>query len=608
MTEMKKAYIIIILVIAALVASGACLASVPTKMSYQGKLTTSSGAVAPDGTYSMVFRLYFLQTGGTPLWTETQSVETRGGVFSVFLGSVTPLASTAFSGTTWLSVEVNGSLITPRAQIVSVGYAMRAAVAETVPDGSITSAKIASRAVTYSQIASNSVSADKLQMNAVTSAKINAGAVTADKLDPAVFTALGLTARSVDAIFNVKDYGAVGDGVADDTTAFQNALNAASARGGGIAYAPTGSYKIATHLNVPANVTLQGVWRAPTANNVWRDNVGTLLLAYEGEGSPDGTAFITLNENSTLKGVAIFYSEQTADLSQPRQYPYTISIPYTNPQTTLTDNPSVIDCTVINPYQCLRFAGAGRHYVHGLYGQPLYMGIWVDMCYDVGRIENVHFGPYFTEGLPQYQALADWQRANGTGILFSRSDWQYVLNTYVNGYNYGYHFVQSSGGANQEILPGGNTSGNFAGIAANNCNTAVLIDRCSPTGVLIASGEFVASDRAVYFTLSASDSVVGMTNCSFWGASNRIATVASGMLSLSDCSMRDWNKNNNGEYAVVATGGRVSISGCSFATNGNVASIGSGITGAIIIGNQGVATSEISNSAGSKCITANNVP
>ena len=51
--------------------------------------------------------------------------------------------------------------------------------------------------------------------------------------------------------FNVKDYGAVGNGVANDTTAIQNAINAAkaaSAPGGGPyrvpVYFPAGYYYI----------------------------------------------------------------------------------------------------------------------------------------------------------------------------------------------------------------------------------------------------------------------------------------------------------------------------------------------------------------------------
>src|SRR5436853_313549 len=41
---------------------------------------------------------------------------------------------------------------------------------------------------------------------------------------------------------NVKDYGAAGNGIINDTLAFQNALNDAGAAGGGIVVAPRGTY------------------------------------------------------------------------------------------------------------------------------------------------------------------------------------------------------------------------------------------------------------------------------------------------------------------------------------------------------------------------------
>lgn len=61
--------------------------------------------------------------------------------------------------------------------------------------------------------------------------------------------------------FNVKDpdYGAVGDGSTDDTTAIQAALDAADAAGGGIVFFPLGDYKITTALTLYPGVTLQGV-------------------------------------------------------------------------------------------------------------------------------------------------------------------------------------------------------------------------------------------------------------------------------------------------------------------------------------------------------------
>lgn len=42
--------------------------------------------------------------------------------------------------------------------------------------------------------------------------------------------------------FNVRDFGAVGDGATDDTEAIQAAIDAAEAAGGGTVYFPAGDY------------------------------------------------------------------------------------------------------------------------------------------------------------------------------------------------------------------------------------------------------------------------------------------------------------------------------------------------------------------------------
>ena len=43
-------------------------------------------------------------------------------------------------------------------------------------------------------------------------------------------------------IFNVTNYGAIGNGVKDNTTNIQNTINAANAAGGGIVEIPAGNY------------------------------------------------------------------------------------------------------------------------------------------------------------------------------------------------------------------------------------------------------------------------------------------------------------------------------------------------------------------------------
>lgn len=58
---------------------------------------------------------------------------------------------------------------------------------------------------------------------------------------------------------SVKDFGAVGDGTTDDTTAIQATINAVNALTmNGAVYLPTGTYKISTSLNVPYGVSIYG--------------------------------------------------------------------------------------------------------------------------------------------------------------------------------------------------------------------------------------------------------------------------------------------------------------------------------------------------------------
>lgn len=64
------------------------------------------------------------------------------------------------------------------------------------------------------------------------------------------------------APFNVRDFGAVGDGVADDTTAIESAIAAAATAVGGqqgaVVYFPTGTYLISNKIDLPNRVGLQG--------------------------------------------------------------------------------------------------------------------------------------------------------------------------------------------------------------------------------------------------------------------------------------------------------------------------------------------------------------
>jgi hypothetical protein len=71
----------------------------------------------------------------------------------------------------------------------------------------------------------------------------------------------GVVTRS---LYDVKSFGAVGNGTADDTAAFTNAVYAADQAGGGIVYVPAGLFKLTATINIQ-NSTIWIIGAGPAA-------------------------------------------------------------------------------------------------------------------------------------------------------------------------------------------------------------------------------------------------------------------------------------------------------------------------------------------------------
>ncbi|MFM2339788.1 MAG: hypothetical protein RLZZ360_424, partial [Candidatus Parcubacteria bacterium] len=89
------------------------------QINYQGRLLDATGSAVVDGTYAMSFRLYTVATSGSAIWTETLSgvneVTVIDGLFSVMLGSTSPLTGVDFNQTLYLGVTIESdSEMTPR--------------------------------------------------------------------------------------------------------------------------------------------------------------------------------------------------------------------------------------------------------------------------------------------------------------------------------------------------------------------------------------------------------------------------------------------------------------------------------------------------------------
>lgn len=375
-------------------------------------------------------------------------------------------------------------------------------------------------------------------------------------------------------VFSVLDFGAKADGTTDDTAAFQKALDAAGRAGGGVVYAPRGNYRFAGHLVVPPAVTLRGVWESVPAHNGIRDrglpkptDDGTTFLITGGAGTEAGPPFLTLNHNSTLKGVVLYYPDQDP-AAEPKPYPYAIAM--------RGKNPAVLAVELLNPYNGIDASQNERHLIRDVHGQPLRRGIFVDAIYDIGRIENVHFNPWWS----MKPKLFEWQMANGEAFVFGRSDWQYVLNTFCYGYRVGYKFIQTKAGVG---------NGNFLGIGADDCRTAVVVEQCARYGLLISNGEFVSfrgPDPTMVRVETNHTGSVRFVNCAFWGPCRQIAHVAGrGTVGFSDCTFVQWDHHREGRPALQVESGNLLVRGCEFQEDKPQVALGPGVQRAVIAEN-----------------------
>ncbi len=397
--------------------------------------------------------------------------------------------------------------------------------------------------------------------------------------------------------WNVMDFGAVADGATDNTVAFQKALDAAGQARGGVVTVPTGRYSFSGSLTVPKEVTLRGVFAYSPAHAGIRDKsgerpeYGSVLLPRGGAGSEDGAPFILLQTNSSLQGFCIFYPDQKAEGPVPTAYPYAVTM--------RGNNPAVIDVELLNPYNAIDASNNQRALVRNVHGQPLHIGIFVDEIYDIGRIENVHWNPWWS----MQKELFEWQKSNGVGFIFGKADWHYVLNTFCFGYNVGYKFIKGAHGA---------TNGNFVGIGADDCRTSMLVEESSPIGVLITNGEFVSIDGPDPTMLRVAETnkgTVRFSNCAFWGPCNRNAVIAgTGVIGFSDCTFSQWDSKKKGCYSIEATGGSLLVRGCEFKQNRPQVLLSGDLQRAVITDNLFAGTKRVKNKSKGVVIVKNNAP
>ena len=335
-------------------------------------------------------------------------------------------------------------------------------------------------------------------------------------------------------------WGAKGDGVTDDTVAFQKAMNYVAAKEGGTVFVPAGTFAIRGNLTIPNGVTLQG--DAPKAD-ADKAVEGTLLLAYAGRWDPDGKPFITMDSSSALANCSIYYPEQTMDDIAP--YPWTIrqgghyGIALSNVR-------------LVNPYQ-----GIGMFYtnslqnIRGVVGTPLKMGLILDGNVDICRVENVNFTPdcWVNSGLCDTAAAATMKNylyKNATAFKFEHVDWTYVTDIAAKGYRVA---LGNSKPTTREAENSPN--GHVYNVNFEDCYIGYHAQYVNPIGMLITEGKIEAkfpvmtdSEFDTSFSLNHLDLITTGDAC--------ITNQGTGIIMAENCTL-----NGNGGTGIVMQQGRL---------------------------------------------------
>ena len=372
-------------------------------------------------------------------------------------------------------------------------------------------------------------------------------------------------------IFNVKEYGAKGDGKADDTAAFEDAISAAKKAGGGIVYLPAGYYNVTSGLTIPTGVELRGIHEGMHVTT----GEGSVIYVTENHGAANEYAFITMEKGSGLRGITFWYPRQA--WNNIVAYPWTVSV-------------EGQDCVIRNicfgnTYQAINMAEAdcGGHYVDNITGCVLSRGIALDGSTKTGVLMNTHFnitfysavwGTKLTDASGAFGsgdmavALFKHMNANLTAYSFGETVDEQVLFIFNYRARYGMDFT---GGFDGKIV-GSGVDGSLCGIRVTGSydNDLVLLNFMDD----IVPGETPEGNLGIYVKVDDLSTVrfVASGASSYNYVPSGLVVLESGNLVLDGFDARVTPASGNG--AILVKSGSAEVSGIVFQHVGPLNSLG----------------------------------
>ena len=407
---------------------------------------------------------------------------------------------------------------------------------------------------------------------------------------------------------NVAQYGAAGNGITDNTSAFQRALNAAG-RTGAIVKVPAGRYSFDGTLTVPAQVVIEGVSAGERGAARTGPIHGTVFLIRGGAGG--SIPFLSLNANSAVREITFFYPGQPLSTVHgwqvPTPYPPTIYLG--------GDNATVDTVCGVNPYIFIVKSLDGssvRTNVRHAGGQPLFRGLVADADPDVTHYEDIHFGPLWDTG----PAMAAYMLANSYGFAVYRGDDLKFTGCSASGYERGFYFGISHLPTTVDLARGhsGPYTGGLQDCTGENCRYGLWIDASKQdTDIDLHGCAFssnLSTDGAAVMIAKTPDTNGNVTfeACRFWQAKGPLFINRSGAgacVVIAGCSFDAWGTQSAGldpsSAAILCgdfspsgvPGGKTLITNCTFNKDQYAYASAAGVQGVLFDGNTTVNGSHV---------------
>ncbi len=379
--------------------------------------------------------------------------------------------------------------------------------------------------------------------------------------------------------YNVKDFGAKGDGETDDTPAFQAALYAAQKIGGGVVFAPAARYAIKGNLYVPRTVQLRGEWQNPLETDGFK---GTLLMAYAGRGDEDGIAFITMGRSGSVSHLAVWYPEQKADDIQP--YPWTFRNHYCKS--------NICNVTMYNSYRGIKHGNGmnGNQIADQVYATFLSRGLELDCNFDLPRYSNLYITPeiWATSGLSDapsgdsLNALKNYLISNLEALRVGRADGLSVYNLNIDYAKIG-GLYDMADKIEPETLTSGGAFSNVTNFKLTNVNIGFALEGLAPIGFAGSYGSVDASQGIdpVAVKIASENTRIGFADTVFVGTGHNL--VAEGCSEINLMHVRF--QSAEGKEAMLLNGGILNMNGCDFTDTSKAMKVSSEFLGGTANGN-----------------------